>query len=136
MRTRPESIHAKAAETMNAKPHRSAANLDVASVGRGRWALANRHSAGIRLIAFHRALHCPIYRPEMSTLNRPVAEFDRRGTKTPPKLAEQGIFLIRPDRTVYFAAVQSMPFARPQFSEILSAIDFVLEHDYPARGEA
>jgi len=87
-------------------------------------------------MAFHRALHCPIYRPETSALNRPVAEFNRRGTKTPPKFAEPGIFLIRPDRTVYFAAVQSMPFARPHFSEILSAIDFVLKHDYPARGEA
>jgi hypothetical protein len=29
-----------------------------------------------------------------------------------------------------------MPFARPRFSEILGAIDFILRNDYPARGEA
>jgi len=28
-----------------------------------------------------------------------------------------------------------MPFARPHFSDILAAIDFVLENNYPARGE-
>jgi hypothetical protein len=29
-----------------------------------------------------------------------------------------------------------MPFARPHFPEIATAIDFVLAKDYPARGEA
>jgi hypothetical protein len=29
-----------------------------------------------------------------------------------------------------------MPFARPHFKEILAAIDFIVEKDYPARGEA
>jgi alkyl hydroperoxide reductase subunit AhpC len=58
------------------------------------------------------------------------------GVEEPPKFAEPGIFLIRPDGSVYFAAVQTMPFARPHFSEILSALDFILKNDYPARGEA
>jgi hypothetical protein len=29
-----------------------------------------------------------------------------------------------------------MPFARPHFKEMLGAVDFVLDKDYPARGEA
>jgi len=29
-----------------------------------------------------------------------------------------------------------MPFARPHFDEIEKAIDFIVEKDYPARGEA
>lgn len=58
------------------------------------------------------------------------------GVEEPPRFAEPGIFLIRPDGSVYFAAVQTMPFARPHFSEILSALDFILKNDYPARGEA
>jgi hypothetical protein len=31
--------------------------------------------------------------------------------------------------------VQTMPFARPHFDELLAAIDFALAKDYPARGE-
>jgi peroxiredoxin len=49
---------------------------------------------------------------------------------------EPGLFLVRPDGTLYWAAVQSVPFARPHFDEVLSAIDFIRSKDYPARGEA
>jgi hypothetical protein len=42
---------------------------------------------------------------------------------------------VRTDGTLYFASVQTMPFARPNFSEVLQALDFVLNNDYPARGE-
>ena len=57
------------------------------------------------------------------------------GIEEPALFSEPGLFLIKPDNTVYFASVQTMPFARPQFAEILGAIDFVLAKDYPARGE-
>ncbi len=33
-------------------------------------------------------------------------------------------------------SVNTMPFARTHFSEILGAIDFIIKNDYPARGEA
>jgi hypothetical protein len=46
------------------------------------------------------------------------------------------VFLVRPDRTLYYAAVQSMPFARPHLRDILAGLDFVIAKDYPARGEA
>ncbi|MCH2490190.1 MAG: AhpC/TSA family protein [Flavobacteriales bacterium] len=52
----------------------------------------------------------------------------------PEVFSEPGLFLIRPDGTLYSASVQSMPFARPQFDALLKSIDFVLEESYPARG--
>lgn len=58
------------------------------------------------------------------------------GIEEPALFSEPGIFLIRADGTLYFIAVQSMPFARPHFDEMLRAIDFVLKNNYPARGEA
>jgi peroxiredoxin len=57
------------------------------------------------------------------------------GVEEPAQFSEPGLFLLRPDRTLYFGAVQTMPFARPNFAEILQALDFVLAKDYPARGE-
>lgn len=52
------------------------------------------------------------------------------------RFCEPGLFLVRPDGTLYFASVQTLPFARPPIDELVSAIDFVQEKDYPARGEA
>jgi hypothetical protein len=43
--------------------------------------------------------------------------------------------LIKPDQTVYRLSVQSMPFVRPNFAEMVQALDFVIKNDYPARGE-
>jgi peroxiredoxin len=57
------------------------------------------------------------------------------GVEEPKRFNEPGLFLIRPDGTLYFASVQTMPFARPGFGDILKAIDFVIAKDYPARGE-
>ena len=42
---------------------------------------------------------------------------------------------MRPDGTLYFGSVQTMPFTRPHFSDLLTAIDFVVKNKYPARGE-
>lgn len=58
------------------------------------------------------------------------------GIEEPSLFSEPGIFLIRPDLTLFWASIQTMPFARPHFKEMLSAIDFVLTKNYPARGEA
>jgi len=48
---------------------------------------------------------------------------------------EPGLFLIKPDGTLYCASVQTMPFARPHFADLLTALDFINEKNYPARGE-
>lgn len=58
------------------------------------------------------------------------------GIEEPALFSEPGVFLIRPDHTLYWSVVQTMPFARPHFKEMLAALDFVLKNDYPARGEA
>jgi peroxiredoxin len=57
------------------------------------------------------------------------------GIEEPALFSEPGVFLVRPDGTLYYGAVQTMPFARPLFSELLWAIDFSITKDYPARGE-
>ncbi|MBS3936226.1 MAG: AhpC/TSA family protein [Sulfuritalea sp.] len=57
------------------------------------------------------------------------------GIDEPALFSEPGLFLVRPDGTLFWGATQTMPFARPHFDEILGAIDFVLKNDYPARGE-
>jgi hypothetical protein len=53
----------------------------------------------------------------------------------PARFSEPGLFLIRPDQTLYRGTMSTMPFARPHFGEILSGIDFALKNNYPARGE-
>ena len=57
------------------------------------------------------------------------------GIEEPALFAEPGLFLINPDQTLYYMSVQTMPFVRPHFSELLSAVDFAIEKNYPARGE-
>ena len=58
------------------------------------------------------------------------------GIEEPALFAEPAIFLVRADRTLYAAAVSTMPFARPHFKDVLMALDYVINNDYPARGEA
>jgi len=57
------------------------------------------------------------------------------GIEEPALFSEPGVFIVRPDGTLYYSAVQSMPFARPHFDELLAALDFALAKNYPARGE-
>ena len=57
------------------------------------------------------------------------------GVVEPDRFPEPGLFLVRPDNTLYFASIQTMPFARSSFSDILKAVSFVIEKEYPARGE-
>lgn len=57
------------------------------------------------------------------------------GVVEPTLFSEPAIYLVRADGTLYFGSVQTMPFARPHLSDILSAIDIVIAKDYPARGE-
>lgn len=57
------------------------------------------------------------------------------GIEEPAEFSEPGLFLIRPDETLYWSQISTMPFARPHFKEILGALGFVIANDYPARGE-
>jgi peroxiredoxin len=57
------------------------------------------------------------------------------GIEEPALFSEPGVFLVRSDGTLYYGAVQTMPFARPQFQDLIAAVDFAVTKDYPARGE-
>ncbi len=59
------------------------------------------------------------------------------GVDEPALFNEPGLFLVKPDGTLYFGSVQTMPFARPSFGDLLQAVEFVtnVRKGYPARGE-
>jgi peroxiredoxin len=54
----------------------------------------------------------------------------------PPKFSEPGLFLIKPDGTLFYAARSSAPWGRPALDQMLRGIDVVTERKMPARGEA
>ncbi len=58
----------------------------------------------------------------------------REGSDEPAIFSEPGMFLIRPDQSLYFASVQNAPFTRPPLGDLLDAIDHINETDYPVRG--
>lgn len=59
----------------------------------------------------------------------------RPGTPEPEVFAEPGLFVVKADGSIYFAQTQSAPFTRPDFAKLLGGLKFVVENDYPARGE-
>ncbi|MBA2665960.1 MAG: AhpC/TSA family protein [Trueperaceae bacterium] len=57
------------------------------------------------------------------------------GVEEPVLFTEPAVYLVRPDGTLYYGSVQTSPFARPDFTQLLAAVDKALATDYPARGE-
>ncbi|MEM8591827.1 MAG: peroxiredoxin-like family protein [Pseudomonadota bacterium] len=57
------------------------------------------------------------------------------GIEEPALFSEPGLFMVTPEQTLYYGSTQTMPFVRPHFSELVSALDFAIEKNYPARGE-
>tara|TARA_R100000789_G_scaffold61596_1_gene58745 strand:- start:1062 stop:1619 length:558 start_codon:yes stop_codon:yes gene_type:complete len=57
------------------------------------------------------------------------------GIEEPALFSEPGLFIVNTDQSIYYLSVQSMPFVRPSFRELLGAVDFAIEKNYPARGE-
>ena len=58
----------------------------------------------------------------------------REGSKEPDVFSEPGLFLLKPDRSVYLAITQNMPITRPSLDELIEGIDFLSDKDYPTRG--
>ena len=58
----------------------------------------------------------------------------RPGSDEPKIFSEPALLLVKPDQTLYFASVQSMPFTRPSLEQLLQGIDYAIESGYPARG--
>ncbi|MCA2009447.1 peroxiredoxin-like family protein [Tritonibacter mobilis] len=57
------------------------------------------------------------------------------GIEEPALFSEPGLFMVTPEQTLYYGSVQTMPFVRPHFSELVAALDFAIANSYPARGE-
>ena len=57
------------------------------------------------------------------------------GIEEPALFSEPGLFLVTPEQSLYYGSVQTMPFVRPHFAELVGALDFAIANDYPARGE-
>ena len=57
------------------------------------------------------------------------------GIEEPALFSEPGLFMVTPEQALYYGSVQTMPFVRPHFSELVGALDFAIANDYPARGE-
>ncbi|MEH6791861.1 peroxiredoxin-like family protein [Parasphingorhabdus sp.] len=58
----------------------------------------------------------------------------RPGSNDPPIFSEPALLLVKPDQSLYFASIQSMPFTRPSLDQLLQGIDHAIETGYPARG--
>jgi hypothetical protein len=54
----------------------------------------------------------------------------------PPQFAEPGLFLVKPDGSLFYAARASAPWGRPPLDQMLRGIDVAAERKMPARGEA
>ncbi len=54
----------------------------------------------------------------------------------PPQFSEPGLFLTKPDGTLFYASRSSAPWGRPPFDQMLRGIDIATERKMPARGEA
>lgn len=57
------------------------------------------------------------------------------GVDEPPLFIEPGLFFVKPDNSLYWSSIQTMPFARPSFGELQASVAKVLEMNYPARGQ-
>jgi peroxiredoxin len=57
------------------------------------------------------------------------------GIDEPALFCEPGLFLVRPDRTLFFASIQNMPFARPVLADVLRMVQWTVANNYPARGD-
>jgi peroxiredoxin len=57
------------------------------------------------------------------------------GIEEPRVFNEPGLFLVRPDGTLYYSSIQSGPYGRPNWSELVGILDFIKSRNYPARGD-
>ncbi len=146
-------------------PRKPVPALEVPTLAGETWNLAERKPENFTMIVFYRGLHCPICSNYMRDLDRKLGDFEALGVEVVAistddqersrqtqeswglenvtigydigieKAREWGLY-ISSSRNLYAALTGSMPFARPHFSEILKALQFIIEKDYPGRGEA
>ncbi|PQO29834.1 AhpC/TSA family protein [Bremerella cremea] len=54
----------------------------------------------------------------------------------PEIFSEPGLFIVRPNLELYAASLQTMPFTRPSIEELIGGFSYIIQNDYPGRGEA
>ncbi len=62
-------------------------------------------------------------------LSKAIKDFE------PDIFNEPGLFLIKPDNSIYFITLNSTPWGRPHLASFVKVIDFINTSGYPARGE-
>ncbi|AHM62086.1 peroxiredoxin [Flammeovirgaceae bacterium 311] len=69
---------------------------------------------------------------------RALGLFISRGIKQhePELFFEPAVLIVKPDNTLYSIIVQSMPFGRPNIKDMLQAFDYIIDENYPPRGDA
>lgn len=166
------------------KPTEKVPPLDVATVGGGRWTLADQKPETFTLIEFYRGYHCPRCKVHLLDLDHKIARLAERGCGaiavsmdnkeraeksrdewgirnltlgyglgeaearawglfiSKPiqatevyNFSEPGMFLVRPDGTLFSALVGTSPFHRHHFADVLEAIDMIRARNYPPRGD-
>jgi hypothetical protein len=134
-------------------------SLDISLVVGKRFVLGEAPAERFDMRLFYRGLHYPICAKQLKEFDEFSSEFKGRGVNIisistdwglylseslekksvgidEPKLySEPALYLIKPDTTLYYAAVQTMPFARPSTPDLLAVIDYSIKEQYPARGD-
>ena len=54
--------------------------------------------------------------------------------KEPDDFCEPGMFLVRPDGTLFSKVIHTTPFHRHHFADVMEAVDMIRARDYPPRG--
>lgn len=52
----------------------------------------------------------------------------------PALFNEPGLFLVKPDGTLYYINIGNAPFGRPPIKDMVGSLEFVLQKNYPTRG--
>ena len=52
----------------------------------------------------------------------------------PELFSEPAIFLIKPCGKIAFSLISNTPFARPHLDDLIGGLDYILQKDYPIRG--
>lgn len=60
----------------------------------------------------------------------------RRASRRRGWFNEPGMFVLDADVSLYWSSVATMPFGRPALDDVLDALRFAQNSDYPARGAA
>ncbi|WP_224999562.1 peroxiredoxin-like family protein [Cesiribacter sp. SM1] len=69
---------------------------------------------------------------------RQLGLYISRGIKLhePELFFEPAVLIVKPDSTLYSIIVQSMPFGRPNIQDMLQTFDYIIDENYPPRGES